>query len=136
MSTEVGIPVESIAYTLNSDKSFEEVCSALEETSPQNNFRVLAIHDVQETLKEKGFDREPLRIIEICNAGFAHKALNKDSHVSLFMPCKFVVAETNGKVSVTLGRPSMISMVLPDSGLDELAQEVEVKLMDIMKQVL
>ncbi len=136
MSTEVGIPVDSIAFTMQTEKSFEEVCSALEETSPQNNFRVLAIHDVQETLKEKGFDREPIRIIEVCNAGFAHKALNQDAHVSLFMPCKFVVAENNGKVSVTLGRPSMINMVLPESGLGDLAQEVEDKLIGIMKQVL
>ncbi len=136
MSTAVGIPVESIAHTLQSEKAFEDVCAALEKISPENNFRVLAIHDVQETLKEKGFDREPLRIIEVCNAGFAHKALGKDIHVSLFMPCKFVVAETDGKVSVTLGRPSMINMVLPESDLGGLAQDVEDKLMDIMKQAI
>jgi len=134
MTTATGIPVESIAYTMKSDKPFADVCAALEEISPQNNFRVLAIHDVQQTLKEKGFDRQPLRIIEVCNAGFAHQALQKEFNVSLFMPCKFVVTETNGKVSVTLGRPSMIDMVMPESGLSEFAQEVEEKLMAIMKQ--
>ncbi len=136
MSQAVGIPVDSIAYTVQSEKGFEDVCSALETISPENNFRVLAIHDVQETLKEKGFDRAPLRIIEVCNAGFAHQALGKDFNVSLFMPCKFVVAETDGKVSVTLGRPTMINMVLPDSNLDEMAQDVEDKLMAIMKQAI
>jgi len=134
MTTATGIPAEALAYTMQSEKSFADVCSALEEISPQNNFRVLAVHDVQATLKEKGFDREPLRIIEVCNAGFAHQALQKEFNVSLFMPCKFVVAETNGKVSVTLGRPSMINTLMPESGLSEFAQEVEEKLMGIMKQ--
>lgn len=127
------LPVGAIAATVDSDKPFDAVCAEVERLSAEGQFRVLAVHDVQATLADKGFTREPLRIIEVCNAGFAHQALGKDIHVSLFMPCKFVVAERNRRVSIMLGRPSMMSQLLPDAGLDTVAAEVEERLMGIMR---
>lgn len=123
-----------LAYTITSEKPFEQVVKALEEKTAENKFRVLHTHNVQATLEEKGFERAPLKIIEVCNAGFANEALGKDLMVAMFMPCKFVVAEIDGKTSVTLVRPSMISQMIPDSGLDELAQNVENTLRDIMEK--
>ena len=66
-----------IAHTLVTGKPFEQVVSALEANTPKHQFRVLAVHDVQATLAEKGLQREPLKIVEICNARFAHQALQK-----------------------------------------------------------
>ena len=80
--------INTLAYRLRSDKPFDEVSANLERLSPEHQFRVLAVHDVQETLAEKGFERGPLKIIEICNAGFAHQATQKDINGALFMPCK------------------------------------------------
>ena len=135
MSATETTALEQIARSAVSKKSFSETCEALERLCPEKQFRVLAVHDVQATLKEKGFEREPIRIIEVCNAGFANEALQKNIHVSLFMPCKFVVSESGGEVTVTLGRPSVISQLLPGSGLESLAEEVEGRLSAIMDEV-
>lgn len=135
MSATETATLEQIARSGTSNRSFTETCEALERLCPENQFRVLAVHDVQATLKEKGFERDPIRIIEVCNAGFANEALNKNIHVSLFMPCKFVVSESSGKVTVTLGRPSVISQLLPGAGLESLAGEVEERLSAIMDEV-
>jgi uncharacterized protein (DUF302 family) len=124
-----------LAKRVETKKSFTEACAALTELCPERMFRVLAEHDVQATLSERGFEREPLKIIEVCNAGFADKALKMDQDVSLFMPCKFVVAENNGATSITLGRPTMISEVLDSPGLTELAAEVEERLTAILDEV-
>ena len=78
--------MEQLGYRVESEKSFDEVTERLETLTPTYQFRVLAVHDVQATLKEKGFERGPLKIIEVCNAGFAHKALQKDMAVAMFMP--------------------------------------------------
>ena len=43
----------NIAYTLNSNKPFDEVVEALEKNSIESMFRVLYTHDVQETLAGK-----------------------------------------------------------------------------------
>ncbi len=123
---------EEFAYRLESTKSFEEVTANIETQTAENKFRVLAVHDVQETLAEKGLERGPLKIIEVCNAGFAHKALNKDVNVSLFMPCRFSVYEEGDKTVVVLARPSMIAQMLPDAGINDLANDVEESLKKIM----
>ena len=123
-----------IAHTLETSKTFEQVVSAIESNTPKHQFRVLAVHDVQATLAEKGFERGPLKIIEICNAKFAHQALQKDAEVALFMPCKFAVYTDGGKTIVKLGRPTMIAEVIPQSGLEELAAGVEATLKQIMRE--
>jgi len=125
--------IENFVYRLESEKSFDTVVENIEKQTAEHKFRVLAIHDVKETLAEKGFERSPLKIIEICNAGFAHKALGKDINVVLFMPCKFIVYPEGDKTVVTLLSPSMISQMMPEAGLNELADNVGETLKKIME---
>jgi len=125
---------EDMALTLTTDKPFDAVVEAIEKKSPENQFRVLHVHNVQATLAEKGFKRGPLKIIEVCNAGFAHKALQQEAAVALFIPCKFAVWTEAGKTHVSLGRPSMISQMLPQAKLDALAAEVETTLKRVMQE--
>ena len=77
----------NIEYMAESDKTFDAVVSEIERLAVEKSFRVLHVHDVQATLAEKGLQREPLKIIEICKGRFAYEALRKDINVSLFMPC-------------------------------------------------
>ena len=127
--------MSELAYTIESDKSFDEASASLEKITPEFNFRILAIHNVKETLAEKGFEIKPLKIYEICNAGFAHKALSKDINVAMFMPCKIILRQEENKTIITLVRPSMISKMLPDSGLEELAGNVEKQLKELIENI-
>ncbi len=124
---------EKLACRQESQLPFDKVVNNLQEQSAANQFRVLAVHDVQKTLAEKSLERGPLTIIEVCNAGFAHQALQQAIEVSLFMPCKFSVYTENGKTVVLLARPSMISTMLPEAGLEKLAGEVEDRLKKVME---
>ena len=124
---------EQIALKMESKLPFETVAQNLQDKAAENSFRVLALHDVQATLAEKGFERGPLKIIEVYNSKFAHQALKMDMDVALFMPCRFTVYEKEGKTMVTLARPTMISEMLPGSGLESMAAEVEEQLTTIMK---
>ena len=63
------------AYTAKTEKTFTDVVAAFERIVPEHQFRVLHTHDVQATLAEKGFQRDPLKIIEVCNSGFANQSL-------------------------------------------------------------
>ncbi len=126
----------NIALTATANKSFTDVVAAFERLVPENQFRILHTHDVQATLAEKGFQRGPLKIIEVCNAGFAHKALQINIDVALFMPCRYTVYEQNGKTTVSLGLPTMISQMLPETEFRALAEDVESKLTAIMKEAI
>jgi uncharacterized protein (DUF302 family) len=122
------------AYTLESNKSFEQVVAAVEANTPKHQFRVLAVHDVQATLAEKGLQRGPLKVIEICNAKFAHQALQKSAEVAVFLPCRFAVYTEGGKTILKLGRPAMIAEIMPEAGLEEVAVGVEATLKQIMHE--
>lgn len=115
----------NIKYEVESNRSFDDVVADVERLTAEKMFRVLHIHNVQATLEEKGFKREPLKIIEICNAKFAHEALGKAMDVSLFMPCKINVYTEDGKTKIKAMRPSAIAEFMPDAGLEELANGVD-----------
>ncbi len=121
-----------IEYQVDSARSFADVVADIEKLTAEKQFRVLHIHDVQATLAEKGFKREPLKIIEICNAKFAHEALQKDMRVSIFLPCKINVFTENGKTKIKAMRPAAISQFMPQSGLEKLAGEVDAIVTDIV----
>ena len=78
-------------YTLTTNKTFDEAVESVQEEIGKSGMRVLYVHDVQKTLGEKGFEREPFKIIEFCNAKFANEFLNKDIKLGLCLPCKINV---------------------------------------------
>lgn len=121
-----------IEYNVETDRPFDEVVDDIAKLSAEKSFRVLYVHDVQATLAEKGLEREPLKIIEICNGKFAHEALRKHMSVSLFMPCKINVYTEGGKTRIKAMRPAAIADFLPEAGLNELAGQVDKIVIEIV----
>ena len=121
-------------YNVNTEKAFDDVVRDVEKYAAEHNFRILHVHDVQATLAEKGFQREPLKIMELCNSKFAHEALQKEMGVSLFMPCKINVYTEDGQTRIKAMRPAAISEFMPQAGLDELAHEADQIIIDIVNK--
>lgn len=112
-------------YRVESKKSFPEAVTAVETRTAEKGFRVLHVHDVQATLAEKGFQREPLKIVEVCNSTYAHQVLAKDMKVGLFLPCKINVFTEGGRTFLSALRPAAMPQFFPDSGIEGIAQEVD-----------
>jgi len=112
-------------YTQKTKKNFDEIVARIEELTAEKQFRVLHIHNVQQTLEEKGLERGPFKIIEICNAKFAHKALGATPDVGLFLPCKINVYTEGGETIISAMNPRMISEFFDNPELKELAEEVD-----------
>lgn len=123
-----------LAYTTNSKRKFDEAVARIEEITAAKGFRVLYIHDVKATLQEKGFERGPFKIIEICNARFAHRALGIAEDVGLFMPCKINVYVKDGETVISAVRPSMIGEFFAEPRLKELAEEVDIIVRSIVDE--
>ena len=51
-------------YTLTTNKIFDEAVQDIQDEIVKAGMRVLHIHNVQKDLAEKGFQRNPLKIIE------------------------------------------------------------------------
>lgn len=121
-----------LEYHALSDQLFDDVVVNVEKLSTEKGFRVLHIHDIQAALAEKGLQREPLKIIEICNSKFAHEALQANIAVSIFLPCKINVYSENGRTKILAMRPAAIAEIMPHSGLDKLAKEIDRIIIDIV----
>jgi uncharacterized protein (DUF302 family) len=126
--------MKNFQYTVNSNKPFEAAVSAVEQKTSEKGFRVLHTHDVAATLAEKGFTREPLTIIEICNARYANEVLNKDVSVALMLPCPIAVYSKDGKTFISTMRPSALADFYPDSGIEDIAATVEKTVLEIVNE--
>ncbi|MEK7458019.1 MAG: DUF302 domain-containing protein [Patescibacteria group bacterium] len=112
-------------YTVTTKKTFDEAVKAVELETRTAGFRVLYIHDVTATLKEKSFQIEPLKIIEICNAKSAYTALQADVRIGLCLPCKINVYQQDGKTYISGMRPLILPQFFPQANLGTLPKEVD-----------
>ncbi|OGC83966.1 hypothetical protein A3D68_00135, partial [Candidatus Adlerbacteria bacterium RIFCSPHIGHO2_02_FULL_52_17] len=88
-------------YTITTTKTFVEAVQSVQDEIAKAGMRVLHVHDVQETLAEKGFAREPFKIIEFCSAKYANEFLNKDIKIGLCLPCKINVYTKDGQTFIS-----------------------------------
>ncbi len=114
-----------LAYTVETEKSVEDAVHAVEEATAARGFRVLGVHDVGAILKEKGFPREPMVIVEICNAKFASAVLEADVNIGTLLPCKVNVYRDGGKTYLSALRPQMLAEFFPVEAVRKTAAEVE-----------
>ncbi len=112
-------------YTVTSDKSVKQATADVEAASAANGFRVLHTHDVAATLAEKGFQREPLRIVEVCNAKYASQVLQKDVKTALMLPCPICVYSSRGQTYISTMLPTVMTQFYPSANLEPIATEVE-----------
>ena len=119
------INIEDFGYTKTTTSSVEEAAGKVQEAVKAHGFKVQHVHDVRASLAEKGFDREPYLIIEICNAKYAHVVLEKHPGIGLMMPCKINVYSINGTTYVSGMRPVLIAKLFPELDMDRIAAEVD-----------
>jgi uncharacterized protein (DUF302 family) len=119
-------------YTVSTDKSFAAAVESVIELTAAHGFRVQFVHDVQATLAEKGFAREPLTIVEMCNAKFASQVLAADPKIGLMLPCPIMVYVEDGQTLISTMRPTLIGGFFPEAGIEAVAAEVEVVLFAII----
>lgn len=126
--------MRTFEHTVTTERRFEDVVSAIEKKAMDNGFRVLHTHDFAATLAEKGFPREPLKVIEICNAKYASRVLDKDVKIALMLPCPISVYVQGGKTHISTLLPTSIAEFFPHAGIEGLASEVEEIVLKIVEE--
>ncbi len=112
-------------YTITTKSDFDVAVARVEDEIAKAGMRVLHVHDVAETLREKGFAREPFKIVEFCSAKFANEFLNIDIKIGLCLPCKINVYTKDGQTVISGMRPIVLSQFFPQADLGERPQEVD-----------
>ncbi|MEK7088685.1 MAG: DUF302 domain-containing protein, partial [Patescibacteria group bacterium] len=110
---------------LTTTKTFDKTVKSVQDEIAKAGMRVLYVHDVQETLGEKGFEREPFKIIEFCSAKFANEFLNIDIKIGLCLPCKINVYVKDGQTIISGMRPIILPQFFPQADLGERPKEID-----------
>lgn len=128
----------SLEYRKSSKLSFEEACSRAPEVVSKNGFAVLSEIKTSEILRSKGFDYGDLRTYDICNAGYASKALAFDQRVEVIIPCHLVVKGEGNYTEVSVQMPGELFHSLHKEKSDEMESflvEVEEKLKGVVNTI-
>ena len=122
-------------FKMETPKQFELVCQDLEKAAVNNKFGVMAVHNLNETMKKKGVEfNRPCRIFEVCNPHQAKKVLERNMDLSSFLPCRVSVFMEGDKVILATLKPTAIVSMFKLPELRQTAQEVEDTLIQIMKE--
>lgn len=116
-------------YIVETEKSFEKASEDLESAVKDHQFGVLYVHDLGGTLRSKGIEfQEQCKIFEVCNPIQAAKVLAIDMRLNMALPCRISVFTEMSKTKIGLIKPEkMLSALSQDSGLAQIAKEVEEK---------
>ena len=122
-------------YQVETDKSLDKIDADLRAAAQDNKFGIIAVHDIKETMRNKGVDFEgACMIYEVCNPQQAKKALEADGAFSTVLPCRISVYESGGKRRIATVLPTALVQLFQNEELAPVANEVEQTLKRIMTQ--
>jgi uncharacterized protein (DUF302 family) len=124
-----------LEMTVESKLGFQETVEAVKAASEAQKYAVQYVHKVSETFASKGFPREPVTIVEICNAKAASQVMKNDIRAGLHMPCPVMVYQQGDKVFVSTFDTRVLSSMYSGSEMPALGNEVYVVLANVLKAV-
>jgi uncharacterized protein (DUF302 family) len=123
-----------VLYQIKSNKSLDEIERGLQESAARHQFGVIAIHDLQETLKKKGVDLAmQCRIYEVCNPRQAKKVLDADGAISTALPCRISVYGSSKGYTLATMRPTEMMKAFANPEIEPVAREVETVILQMMQ---
>jgi uncharacterized protein (DUF302 family) len=125
-----------IAYQISTDKPFETVLKNLEKAIVDNDFSIITTHNMRKTFEKNNLEilRDfEYRIVELCNAKKAHKALEMSMDLGIMMPKSIIISRENGKTVLRYMqmKPWMVGIMFPDINIVPMSKNV----MGTMKKI-
>lgn len=131
----------SSTITFTSSKSIDQVCDDLQEAVSKHKFGVLGVHNLTQTLANKGVKFEPeCRVFEVCNPHKAKAVLESNLEISTALPCRISVFTTGDIVKLSAIKPTLLldmfgsDDVQSADDLQSAAYEVEESMITIMEE--
>lgn len=121
-------------YQIKSTKSLEEIERDLRGSAARHQFGVIAMHDLKETLNNKGVSLAmECRIYEVCNPHQAKKVLDAEGALSTALPCRISVFGAPGQYTLATMRPTEMMKEFSHPEIEPVAREVEKVMIQMMQ---
>ncbi|MBL8177266.1 MAG: DUF302 domain-containing protein [Bryobacterales bacterium] len=113
-------------FQLRSARTIAEIDEALRQSATKHQFGVIAVHDLQQTMRNKGVDlATPCLVYEVCNPHKAKQVLESDGALSAALPCRISVYEAADGIHLATILPTALMKLFDSSALESVAREVE-----------
>ncbi|HIH22997.1 TPA: DUF302 domain-containing protein [Candidatus Micrarchaeota archaeon] len=87
------------------EKTFDDAVVSVIKNIEKKGWAIFTIYDIRERLAAKGFVLGKMKIIEFCSAKNADRILRKNPAISICMPCRISVFESDGKIVIASMKP-------------------------------
>lgn len=120
-----------------SGTDFETAVQKVTEELKKEGFGVLSEINIHEALKKKlDVDFRKYRILGACNPPAAHKALQAEDKIGVFLPCNVIVQQLdNGDVEVAAVDPVASMMSVENEELGEVATDIQNRLKKVISNL-
>ncbi len=128
---------KSMYFTAKVPGTIESVEKELRAELEKEKFGVITEIDMAKTLKEKiNADIMPYKILGVCNAKFAYKAMQAEENIGVFLPCKMILKQVDpGTVEVVSVNPASMMKMIGNDDLNTTADEVGIMLEMVVKRM-
>jgi len=126
------------AYTKRCEgRTVNEVAIQVRQALAAEGFGVLTEIDVEATLKKKlGIHRKPYLILGACNPSLAHRALEAEPALGVFLPCNVTVFEgDDGATWVQAIKPAAMFGMVENPAVEPIAAEVGLRLERVLEML-
>jgi uncharacterized protein (DUF302 family) len=122
-------------HIVRSTRSLPEIERALQDSAARHQFGILTVHDLRQTMKNKGIDLAmDCRIFEVCNPVQAKKVLEANGAVSTALPCRISVYGTEGRYAIATLPPTGLMQAFDSPALLPVAKDVETVIRTMMDE--
>jgi uncharacterized protein (DUF302 family) len=126
--------VTSYHFSKRLDVPFDTAVTHVIEGLKREGFGILSEIDVKSTLKNKlGENFRPYRILGACNPLLAFRALQLEDKIGTMLPCNVIVQEHHDGVEVSAVDPVASMQAIENTGLADVAKEVQAKLKKVIE---
>jgi len=117
--------------------SFEDAVIKITEGLKKEAFEILTEIDVQDALKKKlNIDFKKYKILGVCNAVFAHEALQIEDKIGTLFPCNVIVQELpEGRIEVAAIDPVASMQAVENEKLKGVAKQVQGRLKRVIQNL-
>lgn len=114
--------------------SFDDAVTRVTQGLQKEEFGILTIIDVKDTLKKKlNVDFRKYMILGACHPSTAYQAFQAEDRIGLLLPCNVIVREiAEGVVEVAAVDPGATMAVVRNPKLDAVAGQVRIKLKTVI----
>ncbi len=120
-------------FKVNSTRSIDTIDAELRASAARHAFGVIAVHDLQQTLGNKGVSLAmECRVYEVCNPQQAKKVLEADGAISTALPCRISVYGSAMGYTLATMLPTEMMKTFEVPEIESVAREVEAVIVQMM----